>query len=99
MNTRGASAPSPVDPRMAPAYTLAEGARYLRLAPGTLRSWVVEREYPTTDGARRFAPLIRPAGKNPLALSFLDLLEAHVLRALRVDHRVKVDAVSAFACS
>lgn len=93
MNTRSASAPSPVDPRTAPAYTVAEGARYLRLAPGTLRSWVVGREYPASDGARRFTPLIRPAGKNPLALSFLDLLEAHVLRALRLDHQVKVDAV------
>jgi uncharacterized protein (DUF433 family) len=72
---------------------VAEGARFLRLAPGTLRSWVVGREYPTSEGRHRFTPLIKPAGRDPLTLSFLDLLEAHVLRALRIDHRVKVVAV------
>jgi uncharacterized protein (DUF433 family) len=93
VGARRRSIPVTVDPRSEPAYTLAEAARYLRLAPGTLRSWVVGRPYPTAAGTRTFAPLIRPARKHPLTLSFLDLVEAHVLRALRVDHRVPVDAV------
>jgi hypothetical protein len=29
-----------------PAYTIAEAARYLKLAPATLRSWFIGRSYP-----------------------------------------------------
>ena len=82
-----------IDPRGQAAYTLAEAAHHLRLSPGTLRSWVVGRPYPTTLGPRTFAPLIRPASKQPLMLSFWELVEAHVLRALRKDHQVKVEAL------
>jgi uncharacterized protein (DUF433 family) len=82
-----------IDVRNQPAYSLAEAARYLRLPSGTLRSWVVGRGYPTASGQKTFAPLIRPAQKQPLALSFWDLVEAHVLRALRTDHGVPVDRV------
>jgi cytochrome c oxidase subunit 2 len=39
------------DNRDVAAYTLAEAARYLRLPPATLRSWVLGREYPTADGS------------------------------------------------
>jgi len=82
-----------INPRSQAAYTLTEAAHHLRLSPGTLRSWVVGRPYPTTLGPRTFAALIRPASKQPLMLSFWDLVEAHVLRALRKDHQVKVDAL------
>ncbi len=91
METRRRSTTAIVDPRNHPAYTLAEAARYLRLAPGTLRSWVVGRPYPAGGGTRTFTPLIRPAQKHPLVLSFWDLVEAHVLHALRTEHGVPVD--------
>lgn len=39
---------------------------------------------------RRFSPLIRPAGGPPPVLSFWNLIEAHVLRALRTEHGVSV---------
>lgn len=81
------------DPRDRPAYGLAEAARYLKLAPATLRSWAVGRPYPTTKGTGHFRPLIRPASARPPLLSFWNLAEAHVLRALRTDHRVSVKAV------
>jgi uncharacterized protein (DUF433 family) len=74
-----------------PAYTLAEAARYLKLPPATLRSWVVGRPYPTKTGdVSRFNPLIRPARKVPPTLSFYNLIEAHVLRSLRAEHGVAV---------
>ena len=82
-----------IDPRSQAAYTLAEAAHHLRLSPGTLRSWVVSRPYPSSLGTRTIAPLIRPASKQPPMLSFWDLVEAHVLRALRKDHQVKVEAL------
>ena len=72
VDIRRRSAPAIVDPRNEPSYTLSEAARHLRLAPGTLRSWVVGRPYPAGGGTRTFAPLIRPAQKDPLVLSFWD---------------------------
>jgi uncharacterized protein (DUF433 family) len=72
------------------AYTLAEAARYLRLPPATLRSWVLGRQYPTAEGRAQFPPLIRPASRRPPLLSFSNLIEAHVLRSLRTEHGVSV---------
>lgn len=75
------------------AYTLAEAARYLRLPVATLRSWVLGRRYPTAGGGGQFPPLIRPASRRPPLLAFSNLIEAHVLRALRTDHGVPVKAL------
>ena len=90
-NVEGASAA--IDFRNQPAYSLSEAAHYLRLSPGTLRSWIVGRPYSTAAGRRVFAPLLRPARKEPPTLSFLNLIEGHVLRALRTEHGVPVPAV------
>lgn len=87
--TKGGSAAN-VDIRSRPAYSLTEAAHYLRLPAGTLRSWVVGRSYPTSRGHRAFPPLVKPAKRQPVTLSFLNLLEAHVLRALRTEHGVSV---------
>ena len=81
------------DLRNRPAYTVAEGARYLKVAPATLRSWVVGRAYPKANGLAHFRPLIRPVTKQPPVLSFWNLIEAHVLRSLRTDHGVSMDAL------
>lgn len=81
------------DLRNRPAYTLAEGARYLKLAGATLRSWILGRQYPTVRGSRHFRPLIRPASQRPPSLSFWNLIEAHVLRSLRTEHGVSVEAL------
>lgn len=51
------------------------------------------REYETRSGARRFPALVAPAARDPLALSFYNFVEAHVLRALRTTHSVSVPKV------
>ncbi len=76
------------DPREQPAYPLSEAARYLRVPAATLRAWTLGRAYPTSRGGSQFKPLIRPAQGEPPALSFSNLIEAHVLRALRTEHGV-----------
>jgi len=79
--------------RKAPAYPLAEAARYLRLAPATLRSWCVGRPYQRQDGTAHFRPLIQLPERGTTILSFENLIEAHVLRALRIEHSVSIRAV------
>lgn len=81
------------DIRNRPAYTLTEGARYLKISVATLRSWVLGRHYPTTGGRGHFRPLIRPAERQPPSLSFYNLIEAYVLWSLRTKHGVSVDAL------
>ena len=76
--------------RNAPAYLLAEAAAYLRLPVATLRSWVAGRTYATSSGARRFHPLIEPAERDGLRLSFMNLVEGHVLSAIRREHNVSI---------
>src|SRR5438876_12209106 len=75
------------------AYTLAEASHYVRLPAATLRSWVFGREYPTAEGSGKFPPLLRPASHRPPLLSFSNLIEAHVLRALRTEHGVSSRAL------
>lgn len=67
------------DVKNLPAYPLAEAARYARVPRATLATWV--------------PGLIKPASAHPPTLSFLNLVEAHVLRALRMDHGVPMPAV------
>jgi uncharacterized protein (DUF433 family) len=81
------------DIRNQPAYSVAEAARYLKVAPATLRSWFVGRPYPKGSGTAHSSPLIRPVKNPPPTLSFWNLIEAHVLRSLRTDHGVKMDAL------
>ncbi|HEY8012207.1 MAG TPA: DUF433 domain-containing protein [Rudaea sp.] len=81
------------DVRNAPSYTVAEAARYLKVAPATLRSWVVGRPYPKASGTAHSSPLIHAARKPPPILSFWNLIEAHVLRSLRTEHGVSMDAL------
>jgi uncharacterized protein (DUF433 family) len=82
------------DLRSQPAYGLAEAARYLRLPVATLRSWVAGRAYPKAKGAvGQFRPLIHPPMARPPVLSFWNLIEAHVLRSLRMDHGVSLKDV------
>jgi uncharacterized protein (DUF433 family) len=75
------------------AYGMAEAARYLKLPSATLRSWLVGRPYPKGDTVATFRPLIRPARKQPLLLSFYNLVEAHVLRSLRTEHGIAISKV------
>ena len=82
-----------IDLRDQPAYTLAEAARYVKVATATLRSWVVGRPYPKADGVGRFHPLIHPPSPQPPILSFWNLIEAHVLRSLRTDHGISIGAL------
>lgn len=82
-----------IDLRDEPAYTPSEAARYLKLPVATLRSWTLGRQYPAAGKIAHFSPLIQAARKMPTYLSFYNLIEAHVLRSLRVEHGVAIREV------
>jgi len=81
------------DPRLVPAYSVAEAAHYLRMPEGTLRSWIVGRSYPVAGHSKRSRPLIHLNHPKQLYLSFINLVEAHVLAAIRRRHGVKLPKV------
>jgi uncharacterized protein (DUF433 family) len=84
-----------IDPRLAPAYTVAQAAHYLRIPAPTVRSWVLGRDYPRRSGQGRFDPVISLPEDPEHRLSFRNLIELAALRALRTEHEFKLSAVRA----
>jgi uncharacterized protein (DUF433 family) len=82
-----------LDPRGIPNYAISEAARYLRIPAGTIRSWVAGRRYKTTKGIQQFSPLITTPEQKPRLLSFTNLIEVHILRAIRKEHQIQLDKV------
>jgi uncharacterized protein (DUF433 family) len=58
-----------------PMYGLSEAALYLRVPLKTLEYWTI--------GTGKNKPLIKAAGQHPRSLSFMNLLECHMLAAMR----------------
>ncbi len=84
------------DPREMPAYSIPEAAHYLQMPPSTLRWWVKGWTYRTEAGERFSPPLLAlPTlpDRGPLVLSFVNIVEAHVLDALRRGHRLAMSKV------
>jgi uncharacterized protein (DUF433 family) len=79
-----------MDPREVPSYSFAETAHILRIPVGTLRYWLLGRDYSTQDGVVHSEPLIKIASSEPNLLSFFNVVEAHVLASLRKKHRLKM---------
>ena len=79
--------------RRPPAYSYVEAAHYLNLPPSTLSSWFRGQAYTQDDQVRQFRPVIRLDGQAGKGLSFLNLVEAHVLAAIRREHRIPLQKV------
>ncbi len=78
------------DPRLAPAYSFAEAAHYLRLPVETLRYWSL--------GRAGTAPVFRLDGTDREHLSFWNVVEGHVLSGICRRHGVKLPAVRRALC-
>ncbi len=76
-----------IDRRELPAYSIAEAAHYLTVPNATIRYWAT--------GQDRYAPLIEVSDSRPTLLSFLNLVELHVLAAIRRKHTVPMPKVRA----
>jgi len=82
-----------LDPRLAPAYSIAQAAHYLKIPAPTVRSWVLGRDYPRQSGKGRFKPVVVTPVDPDHRLSFRNLIEMAALRALRTEHEFKLSAV------
>lgn len=81
------------DPRNLPAYTLHEASRYTGVPINTLRTWISGRSYPTESGKKFSKPLIIRPNKADALVSFTNLIEAHVLNAIRRKHTIAMPRV------
>lgn len=68
-----------------PLYGLSEAALYLRVPIKTLEYWAF--------GRGRMAPVIRVAAKHPRALSFMNLLECHMLASMRSPYDLRLPKI------
>lgn len=80
-------------PRELPNYRLREAAHYLRIPQSTVRMWIFGQAYGTAAGRKRSHPVITIAADDPPRLSFVNMVEAHVLSAIRYQHGVALPAV------
>jgi uncharacterized protein (DUF433 family) len=78
------------DPRLEPAYSIAEAARILRLNAATVGAWAKGTTYGKGERRGQMQPVFEIAQKSPPSLSFMNLLEAHVLGAITRTHGVKL---------
>lgn len=79
--------------RRTPAYPFSEAAHYLNMPVSTLRSWCIGQDYKVNGVVRRFQPLIELDGRKSEGLSFLNLVEAHVLAAIRRRHDIPLPKI------
>lgn len=82
-----------LDPRLAPAYSVAKAAHFLKIPAPTVRSWVLGRDYPRQSGKGRFEPVVVVPKDPDHRVSFRNLIEMAALRALRTEHEFKLSAV------
>ena len=68
-----------------PIYGLSEAALYIRVPLATLKYWV--------HGGGSVQPLIKLAGTEPHRLSFVNLLECHMLSSMRAIYDVRIPKV------
>ena len=77
------------DPRDLPLYGIAEVSHYLHVPKATLRAWFMGQK-----GRRHsFRAVLTPAAGGRGRLSFVNVIEAHILDALRKEHRVSLQKV------
>jgi uncharacterized protein (DUF433 family) len=83
------------DPRELPTYPLDVAASFLLLPRSTLKAWVFGATWqPESESRPRvFHPLLEPPDREQQMLSFVNLVEVHVLKAVRRKHLVQMAKV------
>lgn len=93
MKKRGSTFNKTVDSREIPSYGRMEAAHYLRIPPTTIRGWISGRYYPSKVGQQFSKPIIPLQDPKRRLLSFMNLVEIHVLDAIRRKHQIPLEKV------
>jgi len=72
---------------------VSDAAHYLRIPRSTLRTWVAGQPYRTNGRAGFFRPIIALPDDRLGLLSFINLVEVHVLDALRTQQQISLQKV------
>jgi uncharacterized protein (DUF433 family) len=81
------------DVREMPAYTASEAAHYLCIPKATVNAWVRGTTYTVRGAQKKFHHVIELPDKSLNLMSFYNLAEAHVLRALRTDYQISLPVI------
>ena len=81
------------DPIECAAYTKTDAARMTGVPISTVRNWVLGRDADSRQGRAGFAPAIQLDDPTGEFLSFRNLVELHVLAAIRRDYELKLPVV------
>lgn len=81
-----------------PTYSLTEAARLAGVSRSTLRSWVHGRSYLRRGGEARSPGFIRLVPGADGFLTFTNVIEAHVLGAMRKQHGLGLDKIREAVC-
>jgi uncharacterized protein (DUF433 family) len=94
MMRRAAAGTKPdIDLREIPSYGFTEAAHYLLIPPSTIRCWLTGRYYPSKVGRQFSKPVIQLPNPDKRLLSFMNLVEIHVLDAIRRKHDIQLEKV------
>lgn len=82
-----------IDVREVATYGVTEAAHYLRIPRTTVRDWISGRHYRNNAGVRFSRPIIHVPDPSVKLLSFMNLVEIHVLDAIRRKHDIPLEKV------
>ncbi|MBI5316383.1 MAG: DUF433 domain-containing protein [Nitrospirae bacterium] len=83
------------DAREVASYGVMEAGHYLRIPRTTIRDWISGRHYRSITGVRFSKPIIQVPDPDMKLLSFMNLVEIHVLDAIRRKHDIPLEKVRA----
>jgi uncharacterized protein (DUF433 family) len=80
----------PTPDKLTPVYPLAMAARIVGCNPSTLNAWVNGRSFPSGGQKRRSPPVLAQGRARGAPLTFLDLVEIHVLHLIRKGYGIPI---------
>ena len=90
---RSSAFSKPIDIREVSTYGVTEAAHYLRIQRTTIRDWISGRHYRDDAGVCSSRPIIHVPNPSVKLLSFMNLMEIHVLDAIRRKHDIPLEKV------
>jgi uncharacterized protein (DUF433 family) len=82
---------TPIPDKLLPVYPLAQVARIVGCNAGTFHTWIRGRNYVSGGEKRRTKPMFGSSSSHPRsALTFLDLVEAHMLHLVRKGYGIPI---------